>query len=697
MKPWKKNKPARINRSGKNTRMFRPEKDGMGKKNNRANFVLAIIFLLAAAILAKLYYLQVMRKDYYAALAAGQHEVFRELEPPRGRIFIEDTAAPGGKELYPVATNKEFALFYAKPAEIPASRAEAEAKIIYDYFDRVKDEKETDKEIEKMRKEFALLNKADESEDKAALAEKIRINEDFLRIKRDLLLEERVKAGIAGYDKILKKENDPYEPIKNKVDEEDLKNIYLALAKNEGLLIGEDGLKIKGNKVYLTADKKESDFILPGFGHSMETFRYYPEGNTGSHILGFVGYEGDKKEGRYGLEEFFNEELSGKPGSLKTERDASGDLIIINDREFTRPEPGADLVLTIDRNIQFAACQKLNAAVARHGADGGSVIILEPETGRVIAMCASPDFDPNNYKEISDIKNYNNSGIFSLYEPGSIFKVITMAIGLDQEKITPETTYTDSGVVKIANYEIKNSDLKAHGECTMNKVLEESLNTGVIFVMRKAGAGVFADYVRNFGFGERTGIELSAEGKGDIGNLSLKENRDLYAATASFGQGVSATPLQMVTAYAAIANGGALMKPYIVKEVLRPNGEKITAGAKEIRRVISERASALLSGMMVNVVENGHGKKAGVKGYYVAGKTGTAQVPRSDGRGYEANSHIGSFAGFAPVNDPKFAMIVKIDHPRDVEWAESSAAPLFGEIAEYILHYYKVPAEREVK
>ncbi|MFA6393758.1 MAG: penicillin-binding protein 2 [Patescibacteria group bacterium] len=674
MKPWKKNK---------NSRMIRSCRKGTAEKNNRANFLLAIIFLLAGGLLYKIFYLQVLQKDYYSALAAGQHEVFRELEPDRGRIFIEDSGEGGNKELYPVATNKEFALFYAKPAEIPANKVEEKAKVIYDYFDRAKDEEKTDQLTKKFKKE------KEESGEK--------IEEEFLRIKRDLELEERAKKGIASYAKILEKENDPYEPIKNKVEEEDLIKIYLALARSDGLDMGDDKLKIKNNKVYIAVDKKESEFSLPGFGHAMETFRYYPEGNTGANILGFVGYEGKKKEGRYGLEEFFNEELSGKPGSLKTERDASGDLIIINDREFTRPEPGADLVLTIDRNIQFAACDKLNAAVARHGADGGSVIIIEPETGRVIAMCSSPDFDPNNYKEISDIKYYNNSGVFGLYEPGSIFKVITMAAGLDQKKITPETTYIDSGVVKIANYEIKNSDLKAHGECTMNTVLEQSLNTGVIFVMRKTGPGVFADYVKNFGFGERTGIELSAEGKGEIGNLVLKENKELYAATASFGQGISVTPLQMVAAYAAIANGGVLMKPYIVEEVIRPNGERIAAGAKEIRRVISERAAALLGGMMVNVVENGHGKQAGVKGYWVAGKTGTAQVPRSDGRGYEANSHVGSFAGYAPADEPKFVMIVKIDHPRDVEWAESSAAPLFGEIAEYILHYYKVPTVREVK
>ena len=671
MKAWNKNKTA-------------GRKGGKEKqKDNRVNFIIAVIFLLAGAIIYKLYYLQISRNDYYAALAAGQHEVFKELEPNRGRIFIEDNKGGGKIELYPIATNKDFALLYAKPVEIPANKAIERAGIFYDLFDRRKDIKEVEAMLVKFRKE-----KEESGE---------QVEEEFISIKKDLELKALEEKGIEYYKKILSKENDPYEPLKKKVDEDLLKKTYLAIAENEGQKYEDSQLKIKNNKAYILKGDKEAELVIPGLGHSMGTYRYYPEGSISSHILGFVGYEGDKRQGKYGLEEYFDEELAGAPGSLKTERDASGDLIIINDRKYTKPVPGSDLILTIDRNIQFAACEKLNAAVLRHGADGGSVIILEPKTGKVLAMCGAPDFDPNNYKDVTDIRDYNNSGIFDLYEPGSIFKVITMAIGLNEGKITPETTYNDTGVVKLANYEIKNSDLKAHGVCTMNKVLEESLNTGVIYVMRQTGPDTFVDYVKNFGFGERTGIELSAEGKGDIKNLFLKDNKELYAATASFGQGLSVTPLQMVTAYAAIANGGQLMKPYIVNDVFQPDGKKITAQPKEIRRVMSERAATLLGGMMVNVVENGHGAKAGVKGYYVAGKTGTAQVPKKDGRGYEANSHIGSFAGFAPADDPRFAMIVKIDRPRDVEWAESSAAPLFGEIAEYILHYYQVPATREVK
>ncbi|MFA6171750.1 MAG: penicillin-binding protein 2 [Patescibacteria group bacterium] len=672
MKEWKKNKSS-----------ARPDRNEKAKKNNRANILLAIIFLLAGGILYKLYYLQIAKSEYYTGLASNQHDVFKKLLAARGRIFIEDSGEDGKKELYPMATNKDFATFYAKPVEIPAEKAAEKAKILYDLFDRAANEKEASEEIDKIRKEKEEKNEA--------------VDEEYLEMKKEADLKTREEKGIANYTKTLSKDNDPYEAVKKKVDEDVLKQIYLALEQSEGRNFSLDELEIKNNKLYVKREGKEAELIVAGFGHAMETYRYYPEGNIGSSILGFVGYEGDGKEGRYGLEEYFNEELSGKPGSLQTERDAVGDLIIINDRQYNQPVTGADIVLTIDRNIQFAACQKLNAAVARHGADGGAVIILEPKTGKVLAMCSAPDFDPNNYNDVQNISSYNNSGVFDQYEPGSIYKSITMAIALDQEKITPDTTYTDTGVVKIAKYEIKNSDLKAHGVCSMTKVLEQSLNTGAIFAMRQVGPKIFSEYVKNFGFGERTGIELESESKGDIRNLSSKMNSDLYAATGSFGQGISVTPLQMVAAYAVIANGGSLMKPYIVKEIVQSDGKRIAAGPKEVRKVISSRAATLAGGMMVNVVENGHGKMAGVKGYYVAGKTGTAQIPRKDGRGYEGNSHVGSFAGFAPADDPKFVMIVKIDHPRDVEWAESSAAPLFGEIAEYILHYYKVPATREVK
>jgi len=273
-----------------------------------------------------------------------------------------------------------------------------------------------------------------------------------------------------------------------------------------------------------------------------------------------------------------------------------------------------------------------------------------------------------------------------------------MAMALDQEKVTPETTYNDTGRVVIAKYNIENSDRKSNGVQTMTNVLEKSLNTGVIFAMRKIGSDKFKEYVKFFGFGEKTGIELEGESGGDMKNLvKEKGNKELYAATASFGQGIAVTPLQMVNAFAAIANGGILMKPYVVQKIIKNDGSIVETQPRQMRRVISEKTAMLLGGMLVNVVENGHGQRAGVKGYYVAGKTGTAQIPKKNGRGYEERAHIGSFAGFAPANNPRFTMLVRIDHPRDVEWAESSAAPLFGEIAEFILNYWQVPAERRIE
>jgi cell division protein FtsI (penicillin-binding protein 3)/stage V sporulation protein D (sporulation-specific penicillin-binding protein) len=273
-----------------------------------------------------------------------------------------------------------------------------------------------------------------------------------------------------------------------------------------------------------------------------------------------------------------------------------------------------------------------------------------------------------------------------------------MAAGLDQGKVSPDTTYEDKGAVKIEGWSglIKNSDYDqkgGHGVVDMNAVLELSLNTGVIFVMQKTGPEVFAEYVKNFGFGEKTGIELETEGDGNISTVNGKKIRPIEAATATFGQGLTVTPLQMAMAYAAIANDGVLMKPYVVKEIKKSSGEVATTQPQIVRRVISSRTAALLGAMMVNVVEKGHGTKAGVKGYYIGGKTGTAQVPKKGG-GYEANAHIGSFAGFGPVENPRFVMLVKINNPRDVMWAESSAAPLFGDIAQFILNYYQVPKER---
>lgn len=678
------------------------EKNKIAKNNNnRINLVLAIIFLLGGGLIAKLYTLQVSSFDLYAAKASGQHQVSGVLQPERGRIFIQDKE--GSNKLYPIATNKKFALLYAVPRDV--REPERLAEVLFSFFKQEQSGKDIDKKMEEDEKKD-LENKLAGLDDAgrqliAAEHEKFKKSKEYQELKK-LKREDELKRAkeevIKTYVKILTKPNDPYEPLEQKVDEDVIKKLFAQIASTGSKEVKPENLEVRGNKVFESINGESKEVRVEGLQFEMKAFRFYPENNIGANMIGFVSYSGDESNGQYGLEGFFEEELAGKAGSIKTERSAKGELIIMNDREYNKPQNGSDLVLTIDRTIQFNACQKLNAAVKKHGADGGSVVIMDPKTGAILAMCSNPDFDPNHYKEVEDINIFNNQAVFSQYEPGSIFKGITMAMGIDQEKVMPYTTFNDTGSVKIADYEIKNSDLKAHGVIDMNGVLQESLNTGTIFIMRKVGIDMFREYVKNFGFGERTGIELEGESAGDIKNLVKdKANKELYAATASFGQGIAVTPLQMVNAFAAIANGGILMKPYLVKEVIHNDGSRIVTKPKQMRRVISERGSMILSGMLVNVVENGHGKRAGVDGYYIAGKTGTAQIPKKDGRGYQENAHIGSFAGFAPANDPKFAMLVRLDNPRDVEWAESSAAPLFGEISEFLLHYMQVKTERPLK
>jgi len=248
--------------------------------------------------------------------------------------------------------------------------------------------------------------------------------------------------------------------------------------------------------------------------------------------------------------------------------------------------------------------------------------------------------------------------------------------------------------VKIGPYTIRNSDLKAHGLVTMTEVLTESLNTGMVEVAHRLGAPTFLKYARDFGFGQRPGLELQSEAAGDIEPLERKG--DIWSATASYGQGITVTALQLAAAYAALANDGIMMKPYIIDEIRSPNGTIEKRTPKTVRRVVTERTARLVSGMLTAVVERGHGKRAGVPGYWIGGKTGTAQIARRDGGvGYEVGATIGSFAGYGPIDDPKFAMVVRIDRPKDVQFAESSAAPLFGDIAKFLLDYYHVPPTRK--
>ena len=459
----------------------------------------------------------------------------------------------------------------------------------------------------------------------------------------------------------LSKENDPYEPIEHKVSDEIAEEVRRA--------------------------------NLPGIHLLKERFRYYPERNSTAHVTGFVSRDDDGGlSGKYGLEGNLDEILAGHQGFLFSELDAKGRWISVGSRNREPAQDGADILLTIDRTIQFVACDTLKKAVIEYEADKGSVVIVDPKTGEIRAMCGFPDYDPNVFNEVEDIAVYNNQVTFEAYEPGSVFKPLVMAAGIDSGAVTPQTSYFDTGEETIEEHTIRNSDLKAYEWQTMTQVLEKSLNTGMIFVMRKIGMSQMADYVHGYGFGESTGIKIDSEVAGNI--LNVDKDYEIFSATSSYGQGITTTPLQLAMAYTALANEGSVMKPHIIKEIRHDDGSVEVIAPEVMKQVLSPRTSQLVSAMLVSVIENGHSSAAGVDGYYIAGKTGTAQVAKQNGAGYQKDNTIASFIGYGPVRDPSFVMLVRIDHPRTTQWAAGTAAPTFGEIADFLLQYDNIAPER---
>ncbi len=428
---------------------------------------------------------------------------------------------------------------------------------------------------------------------------------------------------------------------------------------------------------------------LKGVKVMNETYRYYPGEELASQIVGFMGSDGENIKGMYGIEAFWEEDLRGEKGRLSQERDSRGRWISITDRDLVPAKNGPDLVLTIDETIQYEVEKILKESIEKHDADEGSIVVQEPETGRILAMANYPNFNPNDFGKVEDMSSFMNSSVSSAYETGSVFKTITLAIGIDSGIISPSTTYIDTGSVFEAGYKIENSDYKAYGEQTMTEVLEKSLNTGVIFVEKLVGNKRFAEYIKRFGFGEVSGIDLPGEASGNIRNLE-KLNRDIQFFTASYGHGITATPLQLANSYSVIANGGKLMKPQIIDRVMYSDGSEESSNPEEIGQVIKPETAKQVREMLLSVVKNGHGKRAAVPGYLVGGKTGTAQVAKSGEKGYEDDITIGSFVGIAPIDNPKFTVVVKITNPKDVIWAESSAAPAFGEVMKFLLNYYNV-------
>ncbi|KKP87309.1 MAG: Peptidoglycan glycosyltransferase [Candidatus Roizmanbacteria bacterium GW2011_GWA2_35_8] len=438
------------------------------------------------------------------------------------------------------------------------------------------------------------------------------------------------------------------------------------------------------------AKKKEIEALeLEGVNFEYQMKRYYPEASLSAHLLGFVG-KNEKGEdlGYFGLEGYYDKDLVGLPGFLESERDASGKPIFIGAQKKVDPENGRDLILTIDKSIQEIAKRKLKEGIENYKARQGCVIIANPYTMAILALTCLPDYDIDKYFDFSE-SYFKNSAISDVVEPGSIFKPLIMAAAINEKKITPNSEMNEVGAIQVGEYSIKTWNDKYEGRISMTRILEKSSNVGMVWVGEKLGQEKLYSYMQKYGFGELTGIDLQGESP-----TYLKPKNNWYKidfATATFGQGIGITPIQMIRAFAAIINGGNLMKPYLVEKIKSIDKVDVIKPKVE-RKVISGLTSEIIKKMLVSTVENAEAKWDRPKGYKIGGKTGTAQIPIAGI--YDPSKTIASFIGFAPASKPKFVALVMLKEPGTSPWGSETAAPLFFEIAKELIVYYNIAPEQ---
>lgn len=458
--------------------------------------------------------------------------------------------------------------------------------------------------------------------------------------------------------------DDPEETFQRLKEFADLdQNQFLAKAAKK-----DDPFEIIARRLDKETADKIANLKIGGVSVLSEEKRFYPGGRLASHLLGFVGYEGDQLNGRYGLERFYEELLVGNSSR------------------------SSDIITAIEPQVQKFLDDALQKTAEKWSVARGGGIIVNPKTGEILAMAVKPDFDPNSYGNETDLNIFVNPLVENVFEMGSVFKPITLSIALDQRKITPETTYFDEGFVILNGKRLENYDGKGRGMVNMQKVLNESLNTGAVFMMQKAGKENFYDYLLKFGLGERTGIDLPGEVQGNLYNLDY--GRDIEYATASFGQGIAVTPMELTMALSAIANGGELIFPRVVNKVAVPGSFDIIKKPEKKRRVISEETSETVTRMLVKVVDEALlGGTVALPHYSVAAKTGTAQIPKKDGKGY-SDEFLHSFFGYAPAFDPEFLIFLYLENPQGVRYASQSLALLFMDTTKFLINYYEVPPDR---
>ncbi len=437
--------------------------------------------------------------------------------------------------------------------------------------------------------------------------------------------------------------------------------------------------------------KKIAALNIPGVETPLDQWRLYPQGAIAAHVLGFVGYKGDTQVGRYGIEEQFETTLSRTTTGVYKNFFAELFLSLSRAAKPSLVEAG-NIVTTIEPTVQAALEKELANIDRQWGSRITGGIIMDPHTGEIIALAATPSFDPNNFNTEKDVGVFSNPLVEDVYEMGSIIKPLTMAAGIDAGVITRTTTYNDLGTLTFNNKTIYNFDKQGRGVVTMQTVLNKSLNTGVAYVVSRLGNTRFANYMRSFGFGEKTNIDLPNEGTGLIKNL--ESNRDIEFVTASYGQGIALTPIATTRALAALANNGQLVQPHVVKTIEYTSGFAQPFTATPGRQVVSPNTARTVSAMLVEVVDD-----ALLDGKYkqphhtIAAKTGTAQLNK-EGGGYYDNKYLHSFFGYFPAYDSKYIIFLFTVDPQGVTYASHTLTDPFMNLAKYLITYYNIPPDR---
>ena len=438
-------------------------------------------------------------------------------------------------------------------------------------------------------------------------------------------------------------------------------------------------------KVPLEVKDKIEKSGISGLGFEQDEKRFYPEASMAAQLLGFVGFDKFGRDtGYFGIEGYWDRKIRGKNGRLGQEQDPFGIPILVGRYQPIAPKKGSSLYSFLDRTVQYIVEEKLKVAVEKYGAKDGTVIVADPKTGHILAMATFPNYNPNLRLEF-DESLYRNPAVADTFEPGSIFKLITMSAALDLSVVDPNTKCPCDGPRQIGGFEISTWNKKYHPDSTMTEVIQNSDNVGMTFVSEKLGIDKFYDYIAKFGFGKLTKIDLQEESQGSI--RSKDQWREIDLATASFGQGIAVTPIQMIQAVCAIANSGKLISPKVVIKI-KDGGKEEQVKPDFERQIISPKTASQITEMMVNAVEKGEAKAYVPKGFRIAGKTGTAQIPVAGH--YDPNKTIASFIGFAPAYDPKFVMLVRFSQPSSSPYGSETAAPTFFEIAREFFNYWGI-------